>query len=308
VVGAGAAVRQIRWLSEEADRSLLKLVINLLLPCLIFTSVSGNPALREVGNLALSPIVGFGTLVLGLAAAMAVCKAGPRLTGLADSDQRRTFALSVGTYNYGFLPVPLVMVLFGDETLGVLFVHNVGVGLALWTIGVMLLRGAVGRRWWRRIVNPPAIAVMVAVTFNLLGATAHLPEFVSTAVRWLGQATVPMALVLVGATIADQFRSGVRPQNHGDGAKVIAWSLLLRMGLLPGAFLLVAILLPASDELKRVIVVEAAMPSAVFPVLLARHYGGDPATALRVVLSTSLVSLVTIPLWISAGVWLLGVG
>ena len=37
------------------------------------------------------------------------------------------------------------------------------------------------------------------------------------------------------------------------------------------------------------------------PVLLARLYNGDAGTALRAVLGTSLVSLVTIPLWISAG-------
>jgi predicted permease len=43
------------------------------------------------------------------------------------------------------------------------------------------------------------------------------------------------------------------------------------------------------------------MPAAVFPVVMAKHYGGDPATALRVVLATSLVGLITIPLWIRAG-------
>jgi hypothetical protein len=64
-------------------------------------------------------------------------------------------------------------------------------------------------------------------------------------------------------------------------------------------------LLPASDELKRVVAVEAAMPSAVFSILMARHYAGDAGTALRVVLATSLVSLVTIPLWIPAGLALL---
>ncbi|NQT14752.1 MAG: AEC family transporter, partial [Planctomycetes bacterium] len=113
-------------------------------------------------------------------------------------------------------------------------------------------------------------------------------------------------LMLVGASIADQSQARVRDTRRRDTAKVIAWACLLRLGLLPVAFLLVAALLPASQELKRVIVVEAAMPSAMFAVLLARRYSGDPATALRAVLSTSILSLVTIPLWILAGVALLG--
>jgi predicted permease len=76
--------------------------------------------------------------------------------------------------------------------------------------------------------------------------------------------------------------------------------------LLPVCFLLIAWILPCSIELKRVLVVEAGMPSAVLPIVLARHYGGDPGTALRVALGTSLLALVTLPLWISVGLALLG--
>ncbi|MCE2828062.1 MAG: AEC family transporter, partial [Verrucomicrobium sp.] len=58
-------------------------------------------------------------------------------------------------------------------------------------------------------------------------------------------------------------------------------------------------------ELKRVLVVQAAMPAGVFPIVLSRLYGGDPATAVRIVAGTTLLSLVTIPLWIRWGLsWL----
>jgi predicted permease len=53
---------------------------------------------------------------------------------------------------------------------------------------------------------------------------------------------------------------------------------------------------------------QAAMPSAVFPILLARHYGGDPPTAMRVVIGTSVAGLLTIPLWVRFGMRFLGVG
>lgn len=309
VIGVGIVARRAQWLNEAGDRSLLKIGIDLLLPCLIFTVVADNPALKQAGNLFLSPGVGFGTFALGLAAAMAVTRLGSRATGLNGTAQRRTFTLSVGAYNYGFLALPLVRELFDDQTLGVLFVHNVGAGLALWTLGVATLNGKLDGRAWRQMVNPPSVAVVVAVAFNLLEITPWLhqhAEFLLRPVRWLGEAAVPMMLMLVGASIADQLQSGARDTRRRDTAKVIAWACLLRLGLLPVAFLLVAAVLPASQELKRVIVVEAAMPSAMFGVLLARRYNGDPATALRVVLSTSILSLLTIPLWILAGVALLG--
>jgi predicted permease len=70
---------------------------------------------------------------------------------------------------------------------------------------------------------------------------------------------------------------------------------------LPVLFLVLARYLPCSLELKRVITIQAAMPAAVFPIIIAKHYGGDPATALRVVLGTSLVGFITIPLWLKFG-------
>jgi predicted permease len=76
--------------------------------------------------------------------------------------------------------------------------------------------------------------------------------------------------------------------------------------VLPAGFLLLAHILPATPELKQVMILEAAMPAAVFPVVMAKQYGGEPATALRVVLGTSIFGLLTIPLWIRTGMHWLG--
>jgi predicted permease len=78
-------------------------------------------------------------------------------------------------------------------------------------------------------------------------------------------------------------------------------SVLVRLVVMPVLFLLLAKYLPCSVELKRVIVIEGAMSAAVLPVALAKHYGGDPRTALQVVLGTSLAGLITIPMWIQLG-------
>ncbi len=305
VIGIGAMVRQLGWLSEEADNSLLKLIIRVLLPCLIFTVISDNPTLKEADNLILPPIVGFFSIALGFAVATLVGRLARGWHGLVDAKARRTFVLCIGVYNYGYIPIPLIKLLFDDQTLGVLFVHNLGSELAIWTLGVALISSTASSRWWRQMINPPTVTIAVALLFNFLGLAAHLPEFLTTAIEWLGHAAIPMSMVLIGATIADQLRHNGNAWNTVDSAKQIAWSVLLRLCVLPTAFLLVAMLLPCTIELKRVIVVAAAMPSAVFPILLARLYGGDSAAALRVVLGTSIASILTIPLWIRAGIALL---
>lgn len=76
--------------------------------------------------------------------------------------------------------------------------------------------------------------------------------------------------------------------------------------MLPFLFILAAKYLPATIELKRVLVLQAAMPAAIFPIAMARHYGGDVRLAMRVVFATSLAGLVTIPLWIRWGLQMVG--
>jgi len=295
----GLIIRRLNWLTEEADQSLLRVNINLLYPCLILDAALGNPALSQWTNLVVAPLVGFGTAVMGMV--IAVWAKG--LSGLKTPKEQRTFGLAVGLYNYGYVPLPLALLLFGNQTAGVLFVHNVGVETALWTVGVALLTGAKWQQDWRQIINAPLVAIALALVLNWAGLNTFLPKPLLTAIRLLGQCSIPMALILIGAIVGDHLN-----QFHSTaGWQVIGAAVLLRIGLLPLLFLSLAKFVPASVELKRVIVLQAAMPSAVFPIIMSRHYGGDLPTALRVVIATSIVGLLTIPMWIRVGLNWVGV-
>jgi malate permease and related proteins len=82
----------------------------------------------------------------------------------------------------------------------------------------------------------------------------------------------------------------------------------LRLAVLPVVVLALAKFLPCSLELKRVLVVQAAMPTAVIPIIIARLYGGHPATAVQIVLGTTALGILVIPLWLKAGMEWVGVG
>ncbi len=299
-------LRRIGWLTAEADKSLLHLVVRVLIPCLIFRVVVDNPSLRNAENLIVPPFLGYGLCAVGLLVALGAARLGHRVTGLESVTQRRTFATCVGIFNYGFVPIPLVELLFDNSTLGVLFVFNVGVELAIWTAGLLVLTGSLGRDWWRHVLNPPSIAIIIAVALNLLGLREFIPSPVFNGIALLSYAAIPLAIVLVGATIADELRPGPNSFSTADSAKIVAWSLGLRLLALPAGFVALALILPVSTELKCVLVIQSAQASAVFPIVMARFFGGHPGIAMRVVLSTSLVSLVTMPLWIIFGLALLG--
>ena len=98
-----------------------------------------------------------------------------RVLGLTIGHGLRTFALAVGLTNYGYLPLPLLDAMFGPESRAVLLVHNVGVEAAIWTGGVLVVTGLSPREGWRKLINAPVIALLLAVAANLSGAAAHTP-------------------------------------------------------------------------------------------------------------------------------------
>ena len=300
IMGVGFWLRRKGWLSADADQSLMRLTINLLLPSLIFDSVLNNAALRRPENLLLPPLLGYGMAAVG----MGVARCFTGLAGVETKAEQRTFTLVAGLQNYSYLTIPLCMSLFGSGTTGVLFVHNVGTDMAMWTLGIAVLAGHGIGVGWKQIVNAPLIALVSALVLNFLGVWFHPPglviiagNIVLTGIHWLGQSAIPMALVLIGAIVADHFEEA----RGGRAARVVLASSVVRLGVMPVLFLLLVKFFPCSPDLKRVLVLQGAMPSATLPIVLAKHYGGDARVAVQVVLGTSLLGIITIPLWIRLG-------
>jgi len=298
VIGAGALARRLGWLDTEADRSLMTVVVNLLYPALIFSFILGNDALRQPSNLILPPLVGLTTVIGGFALAMLVA----RKFKIGNQKECRTFAFTTGIYNYGYFPVPIIALLFDRETTGVLLVHNLGVEVAMWVLGVgFILSRNDPKSIWKRVFSGPVIAILIAVPMNYFKIDQHLPNSALETVNLLGQCAIPLGLLLIGATFVDL----AKEMKISSRLKIPITASVLRLGILPAAFLFIAFILPLSTELKCVVAVQAAMPCGVFPIVLARHFDGSAEVALKVVLGTTMISFLTIPLWIAIGIKLL---
>ena len=299
VIGVGVLARRVHWIEGEAETSLIRLVVNVCYPCLIFESVAGNTALREPQNLLVPPFVGFVVTWLGIRAGLLVARA----IGLHVGTGLRTFALAVGIANYGYLPLPIMEAIWGPESRGVLLVHNVGVEIAIWTVGLLVLSGESLSDGWRKLANPVLLTLVVAVAFNLGGLTPLLPDFVTKTIRALGACGIPLGLIMTGVNLAQYLHE---PRTLFDPRVSLA-AMALRLGALPVLVLALAKFLPLSLEMKRVLVVQAAMPTAMIPIILARLYGGHPRTAVQIALGTTALGILVIPLWLRVGFEWVGV-
>jgi malate permease and related proteins len=152
-------------------------------------------------------------------------------------------------------------------------------------------------------VGPVTITLALAVACNLSGLTPHLPSVVTTTIHALGVCGIPLGLIMSGVNLANYIDE---PKKLFDTKLSIA-AMALRLGALPVLILAFAKYLPVSLELKRVMLVQAAMPSAMIPIIIAKLYGGHPRTAVQIVLGTTALGIVVIPLWLRAGLAWLGV-
>ncbi|MBQ2684458.1 MAG: AEC family transporter [Thermoguttaceae bacterium] len=311
VMACGPVVRRLGWLKGEADVSLLKIVVNLLMPCLIASKVLRNDVFTiDTSNLYIPPLLGFSVIAFGIALAYLAARLLPIFfTGLDTPAKKGTFAACVGMLNYGYVPIPLIADLFpnDDRLMAVLFVANLGTEFALWTICAGMIRGQFDRGTLRSMLSIPTIAILLCLALNVLGIDRYIPDFFFKPVGMLGGAAIPLSLLFVGATLGDHFRSCLGRGGALQTVRLSILSILLRLVMIPAVILLAASAMPISREMKIIMVVYASMASATFPVVLVKLHHGDMDTALKSVLSNSLVALATTPIWIALGLRFLGI-
>lgn len=292
IVALGPLLRKTKMLTPEMDKGVMAMAVHLFYPCLILDKMLGVEILRDAGVVFSSAGIGFSMIVLAMGLAFVVA----RLLGFEKGGGLRTFSASCGVQNYGFIAIPLMVYIFPDDdaSLAVLFTHNLGVELALWTVGIMLISGNRSPSW-RSFLKGPIIAVVLGLCLLQTGTDYLIPEVGHRVLEMLGVCAVPVSLLLVGTTMYD-LASDVKLDW-----KVSTGGVLVRLAMVPVVILCLAKFLPIAPELRQVLVIQAAMPAGVFPIVLSRHYGGRADVAMQVVVATTLVSLVTMPLIVSLG-------
>lgn len=306
----GATARWLGWLSAASDRSLAVMIANVLLPALFLDRITsagrsiGDPTGVVPGMMdtLVPPLVGFGCTSLGFLIALLLVRTIGPFFGLRDSMVQQTFAFTVGIANYGYIPLPLAEQFF-PEAVVPLLLHNVGVDIAMWSLGILIISGDIRNGWKRVLYSPPLWAMLVAVTIQQLGFAPFLPNSLMKAAASLGQCAIPVGLMLSGAIIVDHWKD-VQWKN---AIPTLTLAFGIRLLVLPMVFLSIAKFIRLPDHLDEVLLLQAAMPAASFPIIIAKLYHGDLPTALRVVVGTSIISLITIPIWIVVGKQFLGI-
>jgi len=178
----------------EFNQRVTPLVMNVLLTATILNSVLSVPDFTG------RDIVDY-VLVLTAATVLQIAVAWflPRLLRTRSEDVGAA-RLVTAFGNVGFVGLPVVAAIFGDEMVFFASLANIPFNLALYSIGAAQLSGTAGARFdWRKVLNMPVIATLLSVV--LLLSRIHVPTVIADTISTLAGATIPLSMLIIGTSL-----------------------------------------------------------------------------------------------------------
>lgn len=287
----GYIVFRIRWLDANACSKMSKIVVNILNPCLMINGVLGKEAALE-GNMLFQTlilvVIYYGVLVL---------LSGPVASVLRVKKKHyNLYRLMLVFSNVGFMGIPVITSIYGKEAMLLIAFYNLGYNLLLYTYGIYLASTgeeteqkaeAAKGVGWKKLLNLGVASCLISILIFASGVT--MPDSVCTFFDYVGNAAVPLSMILIGASVAQ----GGKKEFFLDGKMYVFMAIKMLAIPIAAALLMRLVSWPALVE--GVFILMFAMPVGSIVVMLAAEGGADEIECTKGSILTTLLSVLTIP-------------
>lgn len=265
---------------DVEGRSLGRVMFYLATPALVFRSLYQteiDPAALQIFALVAASV----TILTGV------------LGWLVGFDQARrkraAIVLTSGVSNNGNMGIPISFFAFGAPGLALGTIYYVVSSLLSNTLGVVVAssgRTSIRLALAKSLAVPVLYAAIGGLLLNMAAVELPLPLF--RAVDLMADAAIPGMLVLLGI------------QLHAapllNGQSVVFRSAAVRLALAPLIAWMLTYLLHMSGVERDVLILQAAMPTAVMAAVLATEFDTEPEMVATVIFLTTVVSMGTLSL------------
>ena len=296
IVVAGAWFLAARGvIKQDLVKGLSDVTVVVFLPCLMFSNIIDTLKPAEQPLWWMVPLVSF-VIFIGTTLLAALAFAGESFR------KNRDLIPLAAMQNAAYLVLPIGQALVPqdfDRFALYCFLYVLAHNPLLWSIGKFFNTSSTGRPFaWGDLVTPPFIANLTAVLLVLIGARAWIPVPVKGALGLVGSATIPVSLVVLGATLggmAHRFRFHMSDAIRTLGVKLVVIPLVL-------VLILSATTLKQTDPtLALLLVLQAASAPAMNIILQIHTYGGNLERTGTIMVLGYVAALFTIPAWVA--VW-----
>ena len=209
--------------------------------------------------------------------------------------QQKTLRYGTIVSNGGFLGNPVLEGIYG--TAGAFYgsIFMFPVRIVMWSIGVSVFlhdkksKEQSGKRLLKKIVTNPCILVMfVGAIIMISGIT--LPKFMLQTISGVSNCNMPLSMMLIGMFLAE-----VNPKGLID--KTMFFYVAIRLVGVSAIVYIITAFLNIDPMLRGITVIIAGMPAPITTALLSAKYGGDEKYATGMIFLSTILSMVTLPLW-----------
>lgn len=276
-------------LSKSTSDQLNTLVMNVILPCSIFRSFTMDITLDVFKTTGM-------ILLLSIAIQAASLLLGKVLWLKAkDVNERTNLDFGTAANNAGTLGMVISQAAFGQ--IGVLYssIYMIPVRITMWSYGLSLYSRDSEKQTWKGLVHvllhPCLIAIYLGVLWMFASMAGwELPGFVSDTIGALANCNTAMIMIVIGTILSDL--------KAKDLAQPLVWIYtVFRLVLFPAVIFLILHCFSLPAIVINLCTLEAAMPAPVTMAMLAKKYGKAPEFASRMILVSTLASMITLPLW-----------
>lgn len=270
---AGVGYAWVKAGFEYRMEFVTRLAMTLATPCLIFTALMKTEIDRAaLADLLFAAITAYGLLTLVFWGVTLLLKL-----------ERRTYLSPLIFGNTGNLGLPLALFAFGQAGLGYAVVIFAVAGIWGFTFGVWLV--SQGGSPLRVLKEPLVAGTLLGALFLWQGW--QTPLWLTNSLDLIGQMAIPLMLLTLGVAIAR-----LSPGRLGQAV----WLSLLRVVLCLAIGAGVGYAFALEPVAMAVLILQVSTPVAVTTYMLAAKYGADGEAVAGMVIVSTLLSIVTLPL------------
>lgn len=286
VIALGYFLFKVKIFDESLNKKLTTFLLSVTTPAMIVSSVLSTTVSQGLEDIIFVFIVGFAIYLIMPILGYVIVKIMK-----VPLPQQGLYIFMTVFSNIGFMGFPVMKAIFGNEAVFFTAIFNMIFNLFVFSAGVMIMNYGTGQNVKldpKNLLSPGVIASLVALLIYFTKLT--VPDIVSTTITMIGDITTPMAMLLIGSTLAT-----IPLKEVFSELRIYPYTIIKQIVVPIIAYPILNLFI--SDPLiLGVTLIMISMPVANSAVLFATEYEGDVSLAAKTVFMTTLLSVVTIPL------------
>lgn len=286
VIALGYFLFKIKIFDESLNKKLTTFLLSVTTPAMIVSSVLSTTVSQGLDDIIFVFIVGFAIYLIMPILGYVIVKIMK-----VPLPQQGLYIFMTVFSNIGFMGFPVMKAIFGNEAVFFTAIFNMIFNLFVFSAGVMIMNYGTGQNVKldpKNLLSPGVIASLVALLIYF--TKLSVPDIVSTTVTMIGDITTPMAMLLIGSTLAT-----IPLKEVFSELRIYPYTIIKQI-IVPIIAYPILNLFIGDPLILGVTLIMISMPVANSAVLFATEYEGDVSLAAKTVFMTTLLSVVTIPL------------